>query len=323
MLAIGLQGSPLKNGSTVYLLSRFMDELEAQGARVNIVDVPRKDIQPCRGCGFCEKKGYCVINDDDMSKEIYGLLREADIVVAASPVFFYGITAQLKALIDRTQTLWSRKYRFNLSDPLKKSRKGCFLSMGGSKGRQLFDGVNLVAKFFFDAIDAASAGSLFYRNIETAEDMRNTPGLSEDIRELVTQSLLPVKPRKRVLFACQENACRSQIAGAYANHLGGDRLDVMTAGSSPAQAVNPLMVQAMAEEGFDMAFHTPRPLEQAIEQLQPDVIITMGCGEECPVVPGAVRVDWDLPDPAGESIEFIKKVRNEIEKKVSKMLDDM
>ncbi|MEK6196268.1 MAG: flavodoxin family protein, partial [Deltaproteobacteria bacterium] len=107
MLAIGLQGSPLKNGSTVYLLSRFMDELEAQGARVNIVDVPRKDIQPCRGCGFCEKKGYCVINDDDMSKEIYGLLREADIVVAASPVFFYGITAQLKALLDRTQTLWA------------------------------------------------------------------------------------------------------------------------------------------------------------------------------------------------------------------------
>ena len=195
--------------------------------------------------------------------------------------------------------------------------------MGGSKGRQLFDGVNLVARFFFDAIDAASAGSLFYRNIETAEDMRNTPGLSEDIRELVTQSLLPVKPRKRVLFACQENACRSQIAGAYASHLGGDRLDVMTAGSSPAQAVNPLMVQAMAEEGFDMAFHTPRPLEQAIEQLQPDVIVTMGCGEECPVVPGAVRMDWDLPDPAGESVEFMKKVRNEIEKKVSKMLDDI
>ena len=225
----------------------------------NIIDVPRKDIQPCRGCGFCEKKGYCVINDDDMSKEIYGLLREADIVVAASPVFFYSVTAQLKALIDRTQTLWSRKYRFNLSDPLKKSRKGCFLSMGGSKGRQLFDGVNLVAKFFFDAIDANFAGSLFYRNIETAEDMRNTPSLSEDIRGLVTQNLMPAKPRKRVLFACRENACRSQMAGAFARHMGGDRLDVMTAGSTPAQTVNPLMVQAMAEEGIDMAFHHAPP----------------------------------------------------------------
>ena len=323
MLAIGLQGSPLKNGSTAYLLARVMDELEAQGARVNTIDVPRKDIQPCRGCGFCEKKGYCVINDDDMSKEIYGLLREADIVVAASPVFFYGITAQLKALIDRTQTLWSRKYRFNLSDPLKKVRKGCFLSMGGSSGRQLFDGINLVARFFFDAIDADFAGSLLYRNIETKEDMRNVPNLSEDIRALVTKSLMPAGPRKKVLFTCRENACRSQIAGAYANHLGGDRLDVMSAGSSPAQAVNPLMVQAMAEEGLDMAFHTPRPLEQAIEQLQPDVIVTMGCGEECPVVPGAVRMDWDLPDPAGESIEFMKKVRHEIEKKVSTFLDDM
>ena len=323
MLAIGLQGSPLKNGSTAYLLTRVMDELEAQGARVNTIDVPRKDIQPCRGCGFCEKKGYCVINDDDMSKEIYGLLREADVVVAASPVFFYGITAQLKALIDRTQTLWSRKYRFNLSDPLKKVRKGCFLSMGGSSGRQLFDGVNLVARFFFDAIDAGFAGSLFYRNIETKEDMRNVPNLSEDIRALVTKSLMPAGPRKKVLFACRENACRSQIAGAYANHLGGDRLDVMSAGSSPAQAVNPLMVQAMAEEGLDMAFHTPRPLEQAIEQFQPDVIVTMGCGEECPIVPGAVRMDWDLPDPAGESIEFMKKVRHEIEKKVSGFIDNI
>jgi arsenate reductase len=323
MLAIGLQGSPLKNGSTAYLLARFMEELEAQGARVNTIDVPRKDIQPCRGCGFCEKKGYCVINDDDMSKEIYGLLREADIVVAASPVFFYGITAQLKALIDRTQTLWSRKYRFNLSDPLKKTRKGCFLSMGGSGGRQLFDGVSLVAKFFFDAINANYAGSLFYRNIETPEDMRNSPGLSKDIQELVTQKLLPDEPRKRVLFACRENACRSQMAGAYANHLGGDRLDVMTAGSSPAQAVNPLMVQAMAEEGFDMAFITPRPIEQAIEHLQPDIIVTMGCGEECPYVPGVVRMDWDLPDPANESIEFMKKVRDEIAEKVSKLLDDM
>ena len=66
---------------------------------------------------------------------------------------------------------------------------------------------------------------------------------------------------------------------------------------------------------------TPRPLEQAIEQLQPEVIVTMGCGEECPVVPGAVRMDWDLPDPAGESIEFMKKVRDEIEKKVSEFLE--
>ena len=136
MLAIGLQGSPLKKGSTAFLLGRFMDELEAQGARVMTIDVPRKDIRPCLGCGFCEKKGHCVIEDDDMSGEVYELLREAELVVAASPVFFYSVTAQLKALIDRSQTLWSRKYRFRLADPLKKTRQGCFLSMGGSSGRR-------------------------------------------------------------------------------------------------------------------------------------------------------------------------------------------
>ena len=320
MLAIGLQGSPVKKGSTAYLLARFMDELEAQGAGIQIIDVPRKNIQPCRGCGFCEKKGYCVIGDDDMSGEIYRLLREAEIVVLASPVFFYSVTAQVKAPIDRSQTLWSRKYRFNLSDPLKKTRKGCFLSMGGSGGRQLFDGVNLVAKFFFDAIDANFAGSLTYRNIETPGDMRNVPNLSEDIKGLVTQSLMPAEPRKRVLFACRENACRSQMAGAFARQMGGDRLDVMTAGSTPARAVNPLMVQVMAEEGFDMAFLTPRPLEQAIESLQPDVIVTMGCGEECPYVPGVVTMDWDFPDPANESMEVMIKVRDGIKKKVSGLL---
>jgi arsenate reductase len=323
MLAIGLQGSPLKKGSTAYLLTRFMDELEAQGARVQIIDVSRKNIQPCRGCGFCEKKGFCVIDDDDMSGEIYGLLRKAEIVVMASPVFFYSVTAQIKALIDRSQTLWSRKYRFRLSDPLKKTRKGCFLSMGGSSGRQLFTGVNLVAKFFFDAIDANFAGSLTYRNIETPADMRKVPHLSADIQGLVTQNLMPAEPRKKVLFACRENACRSQMAGAFASHMGGDRLDVMTAGSTPAQAVNPLMVQAMAEQGFDMAFRMPRPLDQAIERLQPDVIVTMGCGEECPFVPGVVRMDWDLPDPANEPLAVMKKVRDEIKKKVSGFIDDL
>lgn len=323
MLAIGLQGSPLKNGSTDYLLVRFMDELESRGARAKIIDVPRKDIRPCRGCGFCEKKGFCVIDDDDMSKEIYGLLREAEIVVIASPVFFYSVTAQVKALIDRSQTLWSRKYRFRLADPLKKTRKGCFLSMGGSSGRQLFDGVRLVAKFFFDAIDADYAGSLTYRNIETPADMRSVPSLSEDIQGLVTQHLMPAEPRKKVLFACRENACRSQMAGAYARQLGGDKLDVMTAGSTPAKTVNSLMVKALAEKGIDMAFLVPRPLEETIEQFQPDIIVTMGCAEECPYVPGVTRMDWDLPDPGNESIEFMKKVRDEIAEKVSDLLNSL
>jgi len=323
MLAVGLQGSPRKNGSAHHLLSRFMDELAARGCRVALVDVPRKNIQPCRGCGFCEKKGFCVIGDDDMAKEYYGLLREAEIVVAASPVFFYSVTAQLKAFIDRTQAFWAKKYRFKLSDPLKKTRKGIYLSMGGSRGKQLFDGVDLVARYFFDAIDAAFAGRLVYRSIETPQDMQHVPSLSKDIEVLVTTCLKTARKRKRVLFACRENACRSQMAGAFAQRLGGDRLDVMTAGSMPAQTVNPLMMEAMAAKGFDMDFRSPRSLEQAIDLLKPEIIVTMGCGEECPVVPGASRVDWDLPDPAGKPLSFMEDVRDAVEERVVSLLNDL
>ena len=113
------------------------------------------------------------------------------------------------------------------------------------------------------------------------------------------------------------------MAGAFARHLGGDRLDVMTAGSAPAETTNPLMVEAMADKGLDVAFIIPRALDEAIELFRPDMIITMGCGEECPYIPGVVRMDWDLPDPAGESMTFMKKVRDEIAEKVSALLDDL
>ena len=83
------------------------------------------------------------------------------------------------------------------------------------------------------------------------------------------------------------------------------------------------MVQVMAEKGIDVAFYNPRPLEEAIASFQPDMIVTMGCDEECPIVPGVVRMDWDLPDPANESIDLMKGVRDKIEKRVSGMLDDL
>jgi len=290
--------------------------------RTVTVDVPKKNIEPCRGCGYCEKKGVCIIDDDDMTGEIYDLLREAEIVVLASPVFFYNVTAQIKALIDRSQTLWSRKYRFRLSDPLKKRRKGCLLSMGGSGGRQLFDGVHLVAKYFFDAIDADFAGSITYRNVEDRQAMLKVPGLDEDIETFIADKLVPAEPRKKILFACRENACRSQMAGAFATILGGDRLDVMTAGSAPVQALNPLMVRAMAEKGIDMAFHRPRELNQVIETSKPEIIVTMGCGEECPYIPGVERLDWDLPDPSEKPLAFMNEVRDRIEKKVSELVSE-
>ena len=121
MLALGLMGSPRKKGNTDFLLSAFKDEMGKKGAKTRIVNLCGKNIDPCKEYTTCERKGTCPIKDD-MESEIYPLLREADIIVPASPVFFYSVTAQLKALVDRTQALWARKYRLNLTDPKRNTR---------------------------------------------------------------------------------------------------------------------------------------------------------------------------------------------------------
>ena len=195
MLVLALQGSPMLKGSTDYLLETFLTRLTAYGHSIRRIDVKRKNIRPCKGCGYCETKGVCVIDDDDMAAEIYALLRQAEIIIVASPVFFYGVPSQLKALIDRCQTLWSRKYRLKLSDPLKKSRRGFLLSLGGSRGKQLFDGVTLVTRYFFDAVNAEFSGSLTYRGIETRKDMTQVPTLREDIQQAVEKLMAPFQHR--------------------------------------------------------------------------------------------------------------------------------
>ena len=122
--------------------------------------------------------------------------------------------------------------------------------------------------------------------------------------------------RRKMLFACRENACRSQMAAAFARLYAGDRLDVTSAGSEPAPQVNPTMVAAMEELGIDIAFLGPQSLETAVARNTPDEIVTMGCGEQCPVLPGVQRQDWDLEDPAGQSMEVMRRVRDQIDERV-------
>ena len=137
MFVLGLQGSPRLKGNTSLLVSAFLERAEGLGARTLRVDVARKKISPCQECGTCEREGFCPI-DDDM-QEMYFLLWEADIIVMGTPVFFYGPTAQLKALIDRSQALWARKYVHKIADPGRKWRRGCVLSVGATKGKNLFE----------------------------------------------------------------------------------------------------------------------------------------------------------------------------------------
>jgi len=319
MLILGLQGSPRKKGNTNFLLSTFLQAAERRGAVTQAIQVVERNILPCKEYVVCEKKGYCPI-DDDMASEIYGLLRQAEVVVLASPIFFYNMTSQLKALVDRCQTFWARKYRLKLGDPLKGSRRGYLLSVGATKGKNLFEGLQLTAKYFFDAIDARYEGSLLYRGIEGAKDLANHPTVREEVEQAVEALMAPYAARKKVLFLCRENACRSQMAGAFAQHLAADRLDVSTGGSQPAEKINPDTVTVMAEKKIDLAFRKPQGIEAALAGGQADAVVTMGCGEECPVAPGALRENWDLPDPSGQPLETLRRVRDEIESRVKQLI---
>jgi len=321
MFVLGLQGSPRKKSNTEFLLSLFMAEAQKYGAQTHIVDVCRKHIEPCKEFTTCEKKGFCPI-EDDMGPEIYPLLRKADVVVPASPVFFYNVTAQLKALIDRSQTLWARNYRLKLTDPNRRMRRGFMLCQGATKGKNLFLGVDLTAKYFFDAVGAQYSGSLYYWQIEHRGDMKRHPGVRDDVAAAVGELLKPYLGRKRILFASRRNAARGQMAAAFAQLMGGKKIDVMYGGETPTDQIDPLVETVMAEKGIDMGFRIPASIEAALEAGRPDMIVTMGCSD-ISAAPDAARIMWDLPDPEGEDINSIRILRDETEKHVSELINQL
>ncbi len=319
MFVLGLQGSPRTRGNTNMLLTEFLREAENLGAGTLHVQVPRKNISPCVGCGNCEREGFCPNNDD--MQEVYSLLRQADIIAMATPVYFYGPTAQMKALIDRAQTLWARKYVHKLTDPGRKYRHGLLLSVGATKGNNLFDGMNLTANYFFDAVGASFDDSLTYREIEKVGEISQHPSAFANAREMARLLVTPLLKRKRILFVCTENACRSQMASAFAQQIAGDKLEVNSAGSAPAHKINPIMEEVMMEKRMDMAFRNPKTIEDAAGFKTPHLIVSMGCKETCPHFPGIPHEIWDLPDPSGKSIEFMRQVRDDIEKKVGDLVE--
>lgn len=128
--------------------------------------------------------------------------------------------------------------------------------------------------------------------------------------------------RPTVLFLCGHNAGRSQMAAGWLRHLAGDRVDVLSAGSNPADELNPAAVDAMREVGIDITSATPQRWT-ADMALAADVVVSMGCGDDCPTAPGARRDDWDLPDPAGRDVEFTRGVRDEIERRVRALIDEL
>jgi arsenate reductase len=125
-----------------------------------------------------------------------------------------------------------------------------------------------------------------------------------------------------VLFVCVHNAGRSQMAAGYLRALGGGEIDVLSAGSAPKDEINPVAVEAMAEEGIDIAANTPKVL--TVEAVKAsDVVITMGCGDACPIFPGKRYEDWELDDPAGQGIEAVRPIRDEIRARVETLIGEL
>ena len=125
-----------------------------------------------------------------------------------------------------------------------------------------------------------------------------------------------------VLFVCVHNAGRSQMGAAFLTHLGGDRVEVRSAGSAPADTVNPAVVEALAEVGLDISAETPKVLTTEAVQAS-DVVITMGCGDACPYFPGKQYLDWKLDDPAGQGVDAVRPIRDEIERRIRGLLADL
>ena len=322
MFVLGLQGSPRKKGNSAFLLSAVMQEAKRLGARTETVEVDRENILPCKEYVVCEKKGFCPI-DDYMKHRGYTLLRRADVIVAASPIFFYNCTAQLKALIDRSQTLWARRYRLKLADPKAKTRRGFALSVAATHGKQLFEGLHLTMQYFFDAASARYHGSLTYRGIEKAGDMAKHPTVHEDVADAVQDLLSPFLDRRRLLFVTEQGAARSQMASAFAQIHAGAHCDVRCAGIRPAEKILPAAVGAMRQRGIDIEFLRPEPLSPVTEGWTPEAVVTFGAVDGLPDFRDARTEAWNLACPGSEDIQGWRDLTEEIKQRVQKLTDSL
>jgi arsenate reductase len=144
----------------------------------------------------------------------------------------------------------------------------------------------------------------------------------ERLRALARVEGLSTTDAPMVVFLCVHNAGRSQMAAGWAAHLGGDGIEVFSGGSDPASEINAAAVEAMAEVGIDIRTQFPKPWTDEVVRAA-DAIITMGCGDACPIFPGTRYEDWEVPDPAGQGVADVRPIRDEIERRVRTLLEDL
>ena len=188
MKVLGIMGSPRRQGNTELLLDKALEGAKEEGAEVQKVLVSKLKISPCLEIYACLKDGNCAIKDDMQS--LYKKLLEADHIIFASPIFFYGVTSQAKAVIDRCQALWVRRYVLGMGKEDKRVRKGVFISVGATRGKKLFDGTVLTVKYFFDAVGVKYSGDLLVRGVDDKAQIKEHPATLEDAFRLGQELVL-------------------------------------------------------------------------------------------------------------------------------------
>ena len=173
MKVLGIMGSPRRQSNTEILLDKALEGAREAGAEVEKVLISKLRISPCLEIYACFKDGNCSIKDD--MQTLYDKLLEADHIVFASPIFFYGITSQAKAVVDRCQALWARRHVLGMGKEDKRVRRGVFISVGATRGKKLFVGAVLTVKYFFDAIGVEYSGDLLVRSVDNKGQIREHP----------------------------------------------------------------------------------------------------------------------------------------------------
>ncbi len=183
MKVLALLGSPRRGGNTDLLLEEMLRGAQSQETEIERVVLSDWDISGCRECRKCEVDGNCVIQDQ--MQKLYPKLLQADHIILASPIFFYGVTAQAKRMIDRCQALWARKYILKKTSVQERSprRKGWFVSVAGSRGEKVFQGAILTVRYFFDALNVEYAGELTFGRIDSNGAIKKHPSALKEAFE--------------------------------------------------------------------------------------------------------------------------------------------
>ncbi len=191
MKVLGIYGSPREGGNSDQLLDKALEGARSAGAETKAIYPRDLKMCGCLECGGCDKTGKCVVEDDMQS--VYTLLEEADVIFLASPIFFYGITAQAKALIDRSQAMWSKRMLERNPEERKQydSGRGYLIAVGATRCKNLFEGVQLTAKYFFDAMDMSYDGGIFFRRLEKKTAVLESPETLQEAFNLGRKAVSP------------------------------------------------------------------------------------------------------------------------------------